>query len=246
MKKYEFTGETKTWLGITLHRIKAVVSFGTVEAGELGGWIEKERNLSHENNAWVSGDAMVFGDAKVCGDARIGGNAEVYGNTWVSGHARICGDARVYGNAQIHDNARVFGNAQVYGNAWVFGYAKIYDDAQIYDNALVFGNAEVYGNAWVFSYARVCGDARVYGKKHIFLIAMIGSRDDIVTFCRSKERKIIVSVGCFRGGDIDEFEKEVKETHGDNEHAKAYMLAIELAKLRIDLAGSGAERRQDG
>ena len=63
---------------------------------------------------------------------------------------------------------------------------------------------------------------------------MIGSRDDTVTFCRSKERKIIVAVGCF-SGTIDEFEKQVDVTHGDNEHGKAYRLAIELAKLRIDL-----------
>ena len=69
---------------------------------------------------------------------------------------------------------------------------------------------------------------------------MIGSRDDTVTFMRSKEKKIIVSVGCFRGT-IDEFEKAVKETHGDNEHAKAYMLAIELAKLRIDLSEEEGE-----
>ena len=45
MKKYEFTGEVKTWLGRTLHQIP-VVSFGETNAGEVGGWIEKEENLS--------------------------------------------------------------------------------------------------------------------------------------------------------------------------------------------------------
>ena len=51
---------------------------------------------------------------------------------------------------------------------------------------------------------------------------------------RSKELKIIVAVGCFRGT-IDEFEEKVKETHKDSEHAQAYFLAIQLAKLRINL-----------
>ena len=51
MKKYEFTGETKQWLGRTLHRIRAVADFKLaggikVKAGELGGWIEEEENLS--------------------------------------------------------------------------------------------------------------------------------------------------------------------------------------------------------
>ena len=65
MKKYELTAETKVVCGKTLHRIKALISFGYIEVGELGGWIEKEENLSHDGNAWVYSDAEVFGDAKV-------------------------------------------------------------------------------------------------------------------------------------------------------------------------------------
>ena len=75
MKKYEFTGETKRvelWnRTATLHRIKATVEFGFVKVGELGGWIEKEENLSHEGKAWVWGNAEVWGNAKVCGDAEV-------------------------------------------------------------------------------------------------------------------------------------------------------------------------------
>ena len=75
MKKYEFTGETKEirllFRTATLHRIRATVAFGIVEVGDLGGWIEKEENLSHEGKAWVCGDAKVWGNAKVCGDAKV-------------------------------------------------------------------------------------------------------------------------------------------------------------------------------
>ena len=75
MKKYEFTGETKQvelWNRTAmLHRIRATVEFGFVKVGELGGWIEKEENLSHEGKAWVCGDAEVWGNAKVCGDAEV-------------------------------------------------------------------------------------------------------------------------------------------------------------------------------
>ena len=69
MKKFEFTGETKTislfFRTATLHRIRAVAEFGLVKIGDLGGWIEKEENLSHEGKAWVCGDAEVWGNAKV-------------------------------------------------------------------------------------------------------------------------------------------------------------------------------------
>ena len=75
MKKFEFTGETKTislfFRTATLHRIRAVAEFGLVKIGDIGGWIEKEENLSHEGKAWVCGNAEVWGDAKVWGDAEV-------------------------------------------------------------------------------------------------------------------------------------------------------------------------------
>ena len=53
MKKYELTEETKVIGGKTLFRIRALRSFGGIKAGDLGGFIENERNLSHGGNAWV-------------------------------------------------------------------------------------------------------------------------------------------------------------------------------------------------
>lgn len=80
MKKYELTTNTKTLLGRKLFQVKALISFGNVNAGNLGGYVEKEENLSHDGNAWVSGNAQVSGDAWVSGNARVYGNAQVSGN----------------------------------------------------------------------------------------------------------------------------------------------------------------------
>ena len=80
MKKYELTKETKVIGGKTLFRIRALRSFGDIKAGDLGGFIENERNLSHEGNAWVSGDARVEDNARVDGDAWVDGNAQVSGD----------------------------------------------------------------------------------------------------------------------------------------------------------------------
>ena len=101
MKKFELTAESKINIfGKKLFRIKALISFGDVEEGETGGWIEKEENLEQSSgNAWVSG------------------NAEVYGNAWVYGNAEVSGNAEVYGNVEVYGNARVSGNAEVSGNA---------------------------------------------------------------------------------------------------------------------------------
>ena len=125
MKKFELTTESITFLGRTLFRIKALISFGNVKAGELGGYIEKEGNLSHEGDAWV------------CDNARVCGNAWVYGDAWV------CGNAEVYGDAEVCDNARVCGNAWVCDNARVYGDARVCGDAWVCDNAEVYGNADI-------------------------------------------------------------------------------------------------------
>ncbi len=90
MKKYELTNEYITYLGRKLYRIKALKNFGNVKIDELGGYIEKEDNLSQDGNAWVYGDAIVFGDAIVAGNARVFGDTMVFGNAIVFGNNYSC------------------------------------------------------------------------------------------------------------------------------------------------------------
>ena len=136
MKKYELTDETIVYLGHTLHRIRALISFNDVQAGDLGGWIETEDNLDQDRSAWVYGNAQVYGNARVCGDEK-----------------------------------------------W-----------------MIFGPA--------------------------------GSRNDFTTFFACADGSIGVKCGCFYGN-LDDFAKKVQATHEDNDHAKVYKAAIEVAKLRI-------------
>ena len=123
MKKYEFTGEVKRikLIGteVVLRRIRAVTAFGVVEAGDIGGWIEKEENLSHDGSAWVHSSAWVYGDARVYGDA------EVCGDAWVYGDARVHGNARVYGDARVCGNAEVCGDAEVYSANHIFSIGPV-------------------------------------------------------------------------------------------------------------------------
>ena len=100
MKKFELTTEFITSMfGKKLFRIKALIEFGNVKAGELGGFVEKEENLSHDGNAWVRGNAVVCENAVVRGNAMVRGNAWVCENAVVRGNAWVCGNAEVCGNA---------------------------------------------------------------------------------------------------------------------------------------------------
>lgn len=70
MKKFELTADRIKSNGVTLHRIKALIDFGDVKAGELGGYVEKETNLSQY------GDALVYGNAWMCGNAQVSSDAD--------------------------------------------------------------------------------------------------------------------------------------------------------------------------
>ena len=76
MKKYEINSE---------NRVVALIDFGNVKTGDVGGFVESENNLSHDGLCWVYGNARISGNAQVYGDARVSGDAWVYGNARVSG-----------------------------------------------------------------------------------------------------------------------------------------------------------------
>lgn len=211
MKKYKLLDtDTKMFLGRTLFRIQALTSFGNVEEGDLGGYIEREENLAHEGNAWIYDDACAYDNAQVCD------NAQVYDSAWVYGNARVC------------DNAWVYGDARVYGNV------QVYDNALVCDNAQVYDNAQVFHVSWVRGAAQVCGDAYIHDKADILCVSGIGSFYRHTTVCMTEDKKLLVVCGCFFGT-LSEFEAKVKKTHGDSKYAREYQLFIELVKLHFNM-----------
>lgn len=76
-----------------LYRIEALKDFGDVKKGDLGGFVEKEDNLSQKGNCWIYDSAKVFGNAKVYSDAKIFNQAIIFGN------------AKIYAIASVHDSA---------------------------------------------------------------------------------------------------------------------------------------------
>jgi len=151
MKKYSLTKNKKEVFDRTLYQVRAEKDFGEVSKGDLGGWIEREENLSQDGNAWVYDNAWVSGNARVYGDARVYDNAEVSGDAEVSGNTEVSGNAWVSDNAEVYGDARVYDNAEVSGDAWVYGNANIYDNAEVYGNAMVSGDAWVSGKIKLLS-----------------------------------------------------------------------------------------------
>ena len=129
-KKYELTEESIEFNGHKLYRIKAIKDFGPVDAGQLGGYIQSEENLSYDGYCWVYQSARVYENARVCGNASVSGKSHVYGDAEVSDGAWVSGKSHVFGNAKVYGRTKVCGNAQVcmdtglLGCTWVCGNAN--------------------------------------------------------------------------------------------------------------------------
>lgn len=147
-KKYKLTHITKkVYGGHTLHRIKALKSFGDVKKGDLGGWVEDYNNLSQFDTAWVYDNAMVWKGAKVGEKAKVGGTAKVWDNAW------IYGNAQVYDYACVHGLASIYGNAKVYGNSIIQGNINIRENDEIKNNSsyLIFNNVlSIFGQQFIY------------------------------------------------------------------------------------------------
>lgn len=206
--KYKLTEETQEIDGIILHRIKALRDFSDVKKGDLGGWVEKESNLSHNGNCWIYNNAKAFSNAKVYGDAVIYDkaiicdSAHVYGNVRAFNRVIISSNARVYGNTLLGSNARVSGNANIYGNTWICGNACVYGSANVYDRAtlngtcVVSGNAVIFGEADVEGNATIVGDAKVCSIRDYLVFKNWWSSGRYFTWTRSNN---MWKVGCFLG-----------------------------------------------
>lgn len=231
MNKYELVEETKEYFGRTLHRIRAVRDFGSVAGGELGGWIEKEENLSHDGDCWI------YDNAKAFDNARVFENAEVFGSVTIQNEAAIYGDAVIYGGALIERHAVVSGNARILHLAVVTDNARIYQDsivlgkARVQDGAVIAGSACIGGNAIISGCVCIrtscCIRAGYLMSNRDFItITPIGSESGVLT-AYMVEKDIQVTRGCFTGS-LAEFAKAVERRHRDNQYGRSYRAAVEF------------------
>lgn len=84
----------------------------------------------------------------------------------------------------------------------------------------------------IYSDAHVSGDARVYGNADYCCFQNFGSSNRTTTVFRESNNKIKIKCGCF-SGTLEEFSKQVTETHVENEYGIIYKAIIEVIKLRF-------------
>ncbi len=123
MKKYELISDDYIiYDDRKLFRIRALTCFGCVTKGDLGGYIEKESNLSHKGNCWIYEKSYVFGNAHVLENALVFGESRIYDNACICGNARVSG-VRIYGSSCIGGDSLIYGDVLYLETAErAFGY----------------------------------------------------------------------------------------------------------------------------
>lgn len=104
---------------------------------KLGGWIEKEANLSQRGTCFVYDNGTVFGNAVITGSAQVRDNGIVCDDAIVSG------SARVYGSARVHGHARLSGTAHIYDQAQALGRSRVDGSVRLGGSALITGRAHL-------------------------------------------------------------------------------------------------------
>lgn len=239
MKKYQIIKDDfKIEDDMKVYRIQALKDCGyNVKAGDLGGYIESEDNLSQEGNCWVAENAIV------CENAKISENAFISGDAIVSGHAKV------FGNVIVLDHVEIFGNAKVYGDSVLIGYAKIYGKAKIYDKSRIGDHVNIFGNAIVHGFNILGGvdfigdNADVKEMWDVMTLSGLDMIHDTITFYKTKTG-ICLTYGEYIGITIDEFQEKVTAAYYRELYdpelvycAKEFLMICDLAEYHFEKRG---------
>ena len=129
-----------------LHRIRALRDIGVeVRAGDLGGFVESESNLSFE----PGDDAWIFDNAIACN------NAYVSHSSVMTGHSRAEDDAYIRG-AVLSAHARASGRSMILHAQDTLAVPLLSGQCAVYGK--VSGDVRLTGTALVISGEEICND----------------------------------------------------------------------------------------
>ena len=214
-KKYKLTKETMCFDGVTLHRIQALKDFAGVTAGEYGGWVESEENLSQDGDCWIAEEAKAYKSAQIYEDALLTQEAIAFGNVCVCGNAIISNEAKVSGYTHVED-------AMIYGSAVISGDILIFGSIYIHGRVKINGTVDIRGDVHICDDVCICGHVTINGPAKISKDAVVCNNDDYIVFknfwssgryftwTRSNNKW---SVGCFYGTG----EELIKKAYQDSE-----------------------------
>lgn len=243
-KKYELL-ENDTIIneeGKKLYRIKALKQlngyydvdkgYRSVNVGDLGGYIERETNLSHEGNCWIYDKAQSFDEARVRDNAIMACNS------------KICNKATILNMAKAFDNALICDRSVVADMSLIFDNAIIKENVELLNYSCVFGNAKISGNTIVKDNAHVYGDLEISNGTIIGNVSIayddifqIQCKYEVVTAIK-KDGEILYSIGRHNNLTKEKFVDRIfnhKDGIEKNPYRTEYLKAIDTAQFYFSI-----------
>ena len=154
--KYTITSEAHG-VFTNCRRIQALLDIPehNVKAGDFGGFIEGEYNLSSFGTCWIADDAVVKDSARVCDDAVVRDNVVLSDFVVVMKSAVVTGEARVSEHIWLVDRSHVCGTTEVSGHGLIAEDAVLNCDTPVHIHGY-FGNEAYF--VWFTTKRIVCGE----------------------------------------------------------------------------------------
>lgn len=253
--KYGFTGETKRFDGVLYKRIRALRNLYNdgslvVHKGDIGGWIQAQRNLSHAGSCWVYDEASVGDNARVIDGALVKGHASLRGNSTAMNLAIIRDFATLWHFAVAENQCDIRGHSRISNSARVGDRAALYDNCVVKGEARICGHTTLSGNIEVSEKACISGGD--FSGPHVIMSnAYLTTSDEVISFTGvgseqgtltayqtcdlDASGRRIFDVGVTRGcyvGTIDQFEERVRCRYGSPDaYARIYVQYLGLVNI---------------
>ena len=244
-KKYEITNITMVFEGRTLYRIIALKNFSDVKAGELGGWVSNEYNLSQYGDCWIYNEAKCMDGASMYNNSCMYENAVMYDNAIMYDNSMMFGHSRMFNNSEMHDFSEMRDNSVMYNNTEMHDYSEIYGDSEMHGHSEMHDCSKMYNNSKMYDYSIMHGNSAMYEDSEMHdkevLYGKLASKVDefveisipkgrIVTGVL-KDKKILYNIGCQSEITKETFIKRIYNEGGGiekNPHRKSYLKIIDI------------------
>ena len=189
--KYELLQHPYTRGSETIYQIKALRDFSDVKAGDLGGYISTEENLSHDGDCWLYQQSVACEKSKVKDDAKLYGTSTLFDY------------AVAYNNAILKDDAELSDCARIGGDAIAKDNCLLHDHIVVTDQSVIRGNADLSGEIFVSGHSDISGDVELFDNERLHnahissdeQVLFIASHFGQFTFYQNNKGELQLSVG---------------------------------------------------
>jgi UDP-3-O-[3-hydroxymyristoyl] glucosamine N-acyltransferase len=230
------------------------------------GWLEAEarRHINPDGSegaivavtARIAEGLTLSASIEIGPDAYISPRAKIGSDAKVGPRANIGSEAKIGPGAKIGPRANIGPGAKIGSDADIGPYAYIGEDAKIGPGAYIGENANIGPGAYIGLGADIGPGAHIGPRANIekgdwfMSIGPIGSEGRHTTIVHKCGVGLRFWTGCFQDKTVAEFRAAIEETHGDNDHAAAYLWMLDSVDShpevlkREAVTGTGADLLQ--